>query len=850
MSSSINLFISYSHKDEAYVDSFVEHLAPIESNGLIRKWHDRDVLVGEDLFDAIDKKLISADIICLFVSSSYFASRPCMDEKADAFKLRNEKGISVFPIIVRPCSWIEDDQISSVLGSPTDNKPVKNHENKDSAWVDVTHKLKKTAKKVKKIKSLSVSDSFKENFLNDAGFLVHSHPRKESLRLDDIFVYPDLDKESPDSESVKYNAEKLEKELRSLGKVVISGGNQSGKTTLSKKVFKIYRDLGLVPVYIQDDHRLLGNPETKVKKALEDQYEQSEIRDLEKSDIAIIIDDFHKAKHKDKILGAYDDYEHQTLFIDDLLEINFRNENLLKEHTSFSIRELSPSLRDELCRKWLETTEAVRESSNPNHLYKKLDAKTKKVDLSLGKVMGKGIMPSHPFFILTLLSAQETANSYQDITSQGHCYQALIYLYLKKQGVTDDQIDAYMNFLTELAFSLFERNEIGFTENEFDLFVERYKEKYNLPIDVREIEENLGEVGISKYDGLGNYNFCYPYLYYFFVAKYLSENLRKNKNKIDTIINNLHNTKNAYIAIFISHHSKSDYILDEIILNALVLFDDFEPATLSKTDLSFFDNHEEKIVEATLPPSGESPEERRKERLLSKDQLEERQSKIESHRSPGSDDQKVPELVKKLRKSLKTVEVMGQIVKNRYGSLESSRLEQIYEAGLLLVLRILSSFFDIIEEKEAQDDIVDYILHKIIVEAKNKGGSISVNSAEELAKNIFWNMNFYVILGLVKKAVHSLGSDKLLTITQTIDEKLDYPSSFIVRQGIKMWFDKSLSTRQINERLERGDFSQTAIKVLKYKVVEHSQLHKIGPKGMTKIKKSLDIPRASLIKRE
>jgi len=51
---------------------------------------------------------------------------------------------------------------------------------------------------------------------------------------------------------------------------------------------------------------------------------------------------------------------------------------------------------------------------------------------------------------------------------------------------------------------------------------------------------------------------------------------------------NLHKDENAYIAIFISHHSKNAYILDEIILNAQCLFDKYKSATLSKEELSFF----------------------------------------------------------------------------------------------------------------------------------------------------------------------------------------------------------------------------------------------------------------------
>jgi len=57
---------------------------------------------------------------------------------------------------------------------------------------------------------------------------------------------------------------------------------------------------------------------------------------------------------------------------------------------------------------------------------------------------------------------------------------------------------------------------------------------------------------------------------------------------IDKIINSLHKDENAYIAVFLSHHSKNEYILDEILLNAYSLFDKHKTATLIQNELNFF----------------------------------------------------------------------------------------------------------------------------------------------------------------------------------------------------------------------------------------------------------------------
>ena len=52
-------------------------------------------------------------------------------------------------------------------------------------------------------------------------------------------------------------------------------------------------------------------------------------------------------------------------------------------------------------------------------------------------------------------------------------------------------------------------------------------------------------------------------------------------------MNNLHVNENAYIAVFISHHSKNIGILDIVERNVRCLFDKYEPATLIKDEVKF-----------------------------------------------------------------------------------------------------------------------------------------------------------------------------------------------------------------------------------------------------------------------
>ena len=123
---------------------------------------------------------------------------------------------------------------------------------------------------------------------------------------------------------------------------------------------------------------------------------------------------------------------------------------------------------------------------------------------------------------------------------------------------------------------------------------------FNLPIPLSELVAKLSNVNICKFDSFNQYGFCYSYIYFFFVAKYLSEHEAEQKEAIAKILSNLHKDENAYITVFIAHHTKSDNLLDELLLNAEILFEKYEPATLKTDELSFFDKHEDKIVQGNF----------------------------------------------------------------------------------------------------------------------------------------------------------------------------------------------------------------------------------------------------------
>jgi len=851
----LKLFISYSHIDEKDIKVFIKHIAPLKTNGLIADWYDRKILAGKTFQREIDNKLEDADIICLFISFNFLSSKACMEEKYNALELMKKKGVSVVPIILSPCGWLDDVDLHPLLALPTDGKPISDFLNSSAAWNNVYNGLKDLINIEIKIKQLKITEIFSD-FLQNTELLTKVHSQKDKVLLEDIFVYPELSKVDDLREyEKKINSEVLIENFYDYSKVLIAGENQSGKTTLCKQIFIELRKKNFIPIYIFDKtYQYQGKIENKIAAAYGEQYDTIPFEEIDRQRIVPIIDDFHFAKNKEKHIQDLSIYRHQIIVVDDIFSLNFKDENLINTFIHFKIEEFNPLLRNQLIKKWTHLTDDKNGfKSDVNEIYKNIDDKTELVNTTLGKIFGKGIMPAHPFFILSIISTYDTfaIPLDQEITSQGYCYQAFIYMYLRKQGVKNDEIDTYINFLTEFSFFFHLKNKSEISSDEFNLFMKSYLDKYNLPVKQDILLHNLRQSQIIALDNFNNYYFCYQYLYYFFVAKYLAEHTKDKKVELTNIISNLHKDENAYIAIFVSHHSKNDEILDEILLNALCLFEKYKPASLSDEELSFFHEQEGAIIKAVLPSTKETPEMERNKRL----------SAQTSHEQENSNDVPIEDnddLTKELRRSIKTVEVIGRIIKNRAGSLDKMRLQSMFEEAMNVHLRILTFFFELIKKENEQQDIINFILSrlKVILDKKDsvrkkegkKERCISKDELEKISKTIFWNMNFITIYGLINKIINSIGSNKLTQIIEAVCDEKNTPASHLIKHGILMWYNKNLQVDNIGAIIDKDGFSSIAKKIMNFMIVNHCSMHKIGFREKQKIEHKFGIPSKKLLK--
>lgn len=118
------IFCSYSHVDEELCRKLVQHLAPLQRQGLVECWTDRRIVGGEDWNKAIHAALETSDIVLLLISSDFLSSEYCIGmEVKRALELQSIGRSHVVPIILREVDW-ENGPFANLSALPTDGKAV------------------------------------------------------------------------------------------------------------------------------------------------------------------------------------------------------------------------------------------------------------------------------------------------------------------------------------------------------------------------------------------------------------------------------------------------------------------------------------------------------------------------------------------------------------------------------------------------------------------------------------------------------------------------------------------------------------------------------------------------------
>lgn len=833
------VFISYSHKDESYKDDLNDHLSAMKRSGLISVWHDRKIVAGVDWSKEIDSNLEHADIILLLVSSSFLASDYCYEIELKRAIEKHENGSAVIvPVIIRACDW-SSAEFSRIQAVPKDGLAISSWSNGDEAWMDAIEKIKKITNDFSP-KVLPIFDNVSiegekikpifYDWLNDTG-VVLTNRNAGIVKLEDIYVFPDLSTDEEDLlvyDSLKVISEK--------GIYTLSGEEQQGKTSLLKRLFIDRLNSEWVPIYINAREIKKADIMLSINSAVEQQYWNLTTDEYLQSERKIIlIDNIDEIRLNERYRSVFLErisnyFDYIVLTCHSSFRYVYSDVPIVASSNCYEISLFGHQKREELIKRWISV--GKEESICEQELYSKCTDFT----IRINTVVRKNIVPPKPIHILLFLQMFEANDQLNlELASYGHCYQQLIYHAFNSAKIPQNEFDKYLNILTELAWDIF-ISDSSFGDKELDAFFKRYSSEF-LPVNKDDVIIKLNASGLIDNSPL-DAKFKYPYVYYFFVGKKIAESYSDAgvKGTVSILLEELYKEDYANILIFVTHHTKDVWVLNEImgVLNSL--FEGSEVTRLERSELLFMSDFVKKIPEIIIEQREIQNERENHNRKL--DELE-RFEQIHSDELNEDIDTEPLDILAKINKTFKGMEIAGQIIRNRHATLKRNELTSLAENAALTGLRFLHYFLEI--SGGAKEEVVALIANYL-----SENPELSNDKIEKFAEDTYLHLTFNVIKITVSKIASSIGSKEADVIYKAIEEEDKTPALILIRQAISFHFKRDTDLSQLSRCAEALKSNPVCMRILKEMVVQHVYMYPVNYKEKQKLSELFDIPISGL----
>lgn len=144
----LQVFVSYSHRDEAVKNELLKHLEPLKRLNLVETWHDRKISAGDKWDEAISGALEKADIVLLLISIDFINSKYCYDvEMQVALDRQAANEAVVIPIIVRNCMW-KSTPFAKLQALPLDGRAIASWSEWDEPLTLVSEGIRNVAERL------------------------------------------------------------------------------------------------------------------------------------------------------------------------------------------------------------------------------------------------------------------------------------------------------------------------------------------------------------------------------------------------------------------------------------------------------------------------------------------------------------------------------------------------------------------------------------------------------------------------------------------------------------------------------------------------------------------------------
>ncbi|MGE0354435.1 MAG: metallophosphoesterase, partial [Gemmatimonadales bacterium] len=628
------------------------------------------------------------------------------------------------------------------------------------------------ANRLRDVRQFAFSDTMAA-FLDDPGVDLQ-HPEHGSVKLQDIFVYPDVREikyHNPEAQPL-VNSEGLIEASLGRQNLLLTGPDQSGKTAVGKMIVRVAHAKGFIPILVKGsdftaltDERLFeslyGIFSQEYSVGALEAYKQ-----VERTRRVVIIDDFHQlsftkrsvrtfisllSRFAGQIILLSSDVAFQLQALIDPLPAQGATAGAFRQ---YRLQPMGYYRRDMLVQRWF-TLGLEDASADSDRLVRRVTETERVMDV----VIGKNFVPSFPVYILAMLQAYGNTAVDLSASTHGYFYELFIRKSLSK-GLTGVQCDIVMAYLSYLAFGIFTAGgaagERAIDDRQFQAIHDAYLRESGLRLPVEQMRAGLVKGNVLVSEG-GQVRFKYPYLYFYFLAFYLSRNIGQPEIRevIATLSASLEEEASANVLLFLAHLSQDPFIIGRMLARAAEVYRGVQPATL-EGDVDGLTPADEEVASLELIDADTS--ETRRQALAARDEAREQWDGEPEVRGgdPGrAAYTEVQRIVGRLNVAFRTIQILGQILKNFPGSLPAERKNQIASECYQLGLRALGWMLGFMHQ--GKGEITQELLRLLRVEHPE----FSDDELLRRAKSTVFAFAHIVAYGTVKRVAYAVGSPHL-----------------------------------------------------------------------------------------
>ena len=308
-----------------------------------------------------------------------------------------------------------------------------------------------------------------------------------------------------------------------------------------------------------------------------------------------------------------------------------------------------------------------------------------------------------------------------------------------------------------------------------------------------------------------------------------------NNDRMIKILKSAEDVQNLYFiftvdSVFINNIKLRDLTKDKDILSHLQISmmcyydkdkDKDKEMKLDSSEIKHIKNWNDTVSDFIFKKNID-PEENRKTLLKQKDYNDDKDEKYDEFDST----------LIEMRKALKSIEVMGHILKNRFGSIKTKEFNEYLEFAMNLLFRIGGRLFNQLKEDEKY--FVDYFYNEL------KDNEELINDKEKLLveiRKLLFRYSLLIVISTVKRCTRTLLSDKLISFIEELnkDNNKRTELTILIEKDAKMTYDKSVNLKKLENYLKDNDKDDFLKNIYKFLIQEYLYFNKVSVQEKQKI---------------